>query len=304
MQIMSNRLKYFLLVSLFLTILKTNVSAQNSKNVRNNFNKEELVAWCIVPFDIKKRGPEERCQMLTDLGITKLAYDWRESNIPTFDQEIDALKKHHIALQAFWLMSGTDVNNNPQIDAVFSLLKKRNIKTQIWYFFVQPQESANLNQGQKIAEAVKAVSVIAKRADSIGCKVGLYNHDGWFGEPENQLAILKELQKKNVGMVYNFNHAQNQIENFQKFFPLISPYLLAINLAGLKKGDQQIFPLSKNGAEKEMIKIILNSNYKGPIGIINEDTDPDAEIGLKKNMAGLRDILKSLGYKKAAKTYN
>ena len=27
-----------------------------------------LVAWCIVPFDTKKRGPEERAEMLERLG--------------------------------------------------------------------------------------------------------------------------------------------------------------------------------------------------------------------------------------------
>ena len=39
------------------------------------FLKTNLVAWCIVPFDNKKRGPEERVQMLVKLGITKMASD-------------------------------------------------------------------------------------------------------------------------------------------------------------------------------------------------------------------------------------
>ena len=32
------------------------------------FAKDNLVAWCIVPFDAKKRGPSARAEMLGRLG--------------------------------------------------------------------------------------------------------------------------------------------------------------------------------------------------------------------------------------------
>ena len=66
------------------------------------FGRENLVAWCIVPFDAKKRGPEERAAMLQRLGFKHFAYDWRAEHVPTFDAEVDALKKHGVALDAFW----------------------------------------------------------------------------------------------------------------------------------------------------------------------------------------------------------
>ena len=56
------------------------------------FARSNLVAWCIVPFDANKRGPEERAQMLNRLGIQKMAYDWRAEHIPTFEAEIDACR--------------------------------------------------------------------------------------------------------------------------------------------------------------------------------------------------------------------
>ena len=31
------------------------------------FDRDNLVAWCIVPFDAKKRGPEARVEMLKNL---------------------------------------------------------------------------------------------------------------------------------------------------------------------------------------------------------------------------------------------
>jgi hypothetical protein len=268
-----------------------------------NFRKKNLVAWCIVPFDSKNRGPVERAKMLNKLGITKLAYDWREHHIPTFDAELDALNSHHIKLQAFWLLSGTDPRNERGVNEAFDFLRRRQVKTQVWYMFVPPEGFDKLSQESKIEIATNTIRYIAQRADSIGCTVGLYNHEGWYGEPENELAILEKLKMKNVGLVYNFNHAQEHTERFASFFPKILPHLIALNLAGLKKGDQHIYPIGEGNREQKMIEVILKSAYTGPIGIINEDTDPDAEVGLKMNMRGLMGILKSLGMNDISRDY-
>jgi hypothetical protein len=82
------------------------VAQDNVKGQTSVFAKQNLVAWCIVPFDSMHRGPIDRARMLNGLGITKFAYDWRPEHIPTFDQELYALKQHNIKLQAFWHWSG------------------------------------------------------------------------------------------------------------------------------------------------------------------------------------------------------
>ena len=47
----------------------------------DSFDKEKLVAWCIVPFDAKNRTPAERVQMLKELGLKRVAYDWRANHV-------------------------------------------------------------------------------------------------------------------------------------------------------------------------------------------------------------------------------
>ena len=42
------------------------------------FEKPNLAAWCIVPFDAQKRSPEARAEMVAKMGLTKIAYDWRQ----------------------------------------------------------------------------------------------------------------------------------------------------------------------------------------------------------------------------------
>ena len=51
-----------------------------------------------MPFDSKKRTPEERAAMLQKLGFKHFAYDWRAEHIPTFDAEVEALKRHGVSL--------------------------------------------------------------------------------------------------------------------------------------------------------------------------------------------------------------
>src|SRR6267378_2866634 len=55
------------------------------------FARSNLVAWCIVPFDSQKRGPEARAELLERLGFKLFAYDYRAEHVPTFDAEMKAL---------------------------------------------------------------------------------------------------------------------------------------------------------------------------------------------------------------------
>ena len=72
------------------TGLSTNPVAAQDKDI---FARDNLVAWCIVPFDGKKRGPAERAAMCAKLGLKKVAYDWRQEHVATFEQEILEYKK-------------------------------------------------------------------------------------------------------------------------------------------------------------------------------------------------------------------
>ena len=66
---------------------------QSSKrrNAADLFSGENLVAWCIVPFDASDRTPEQRAVMLDELGISQLAYDYRDEHIPSFKEDIQVV---------------------------------------------------------------------------------------------------------------------------------------------------------------------------------------------------------------------
>lgn len=291
------------LTALVIAVLLLNaVKAQQEK--KNLYSKKNLIAWCVVPFDNKNRTPEQRAQMLNNLGINKLAYDWREKHVPTFDDELNALKKHNITLQSFWYYSGPHPENDKNFATIIDLLKRHGVKTQIWTMITGIEGLDAMTQEQKIEAVSKPVKYIAEKAAEAGSSVGLYNHGGWFGEPENQIEIIKHLNLPNLGIVYNFSHSEEQIHRFPEFYPKILPYLYAVNLTGLQGGiPAKVVPVGNGNIEFKMMKIIEESSYKGPIGIINEDFAPDAEDGLKLNMEGLKKYLKENKNNAALATY-
>lgn len=285
---------------LLMLLFRTATIAQQS----TLYAKNNLIAWCIVPFDNKNRTPEQRAQMLNDLGINKLAYDWREKHVSTFDDELNALKKHNITLQSFWYYSGPEPEKDKNFATIIDLLKRHNVKTQIWTMITGIKDLDSMTQQQKVAAVAKPVKYIAEQAAKVGSTVGLYNHGGWFGEPENELAIIEYLNMPNIGMVYNFSHSEEQIHRFPSFYPKILPYLLAINLTGLQGGiPARVVPVGEGNIEYKMMKIIEESTYRGPIGIINEDFAPDAKDGLKMNMEGLKKYLREQKNARALETY-
>jgi hypothetical protein len=263
------------------------------------FARDNLVAWCIVPFDAQKRGPEQRAAMLERLGIRQLAYDWRAEHVPTFPAELAALKRHGIKLTAFWFP--TTLDNDAR--TILALLQRSGIRTQLWVMGGGGATYSAAEQCARVAAEAARIRPIAEAAAKIGCSVELYNHGGWFGEPENQIAVIKELKLPNVGIVYNLHHGHEHLSRFPELLKQMLPYLHALNLNGMMKngalvGGQIILPLGQGDYDLELLRLIRGSGYRGPIGILNH-TGEDAEARLRDNLDGLDWLVAQLAGKPA-----
>src|SRR5579872_3185449 len=259
------------------------------------FDRDNLVAWCIVPFDAKKRTPSERVEMLKKLGFTKYAYDWRAEHLPAFDEEVQLLKKANIELTAVWFPAGLNADARTLLDVI----KKHGVKPQLWITMGEP---AGKDQKEKVEAAAKALRPIAEEAGKIGCSLALYNHGGWFGEPENQIAIIESLKLKNVGIVYNLHHGHEHLNRFPELLKKMTPHLMALNLNGSTKDGEKlgkkILPLGLGELDLNLLKTIAESGYVGRIGILGHTQD-DAEERLRDNLDGLDWLLPQLAGKKA-----
>lgn len=257
------------------------------------FAKTNLVAWCIVPFDSQKRGPEARAEMLERLGIHRLAYDWRAEHIPTFDAEVAAMRKHHIDITAWWFPAAL----NAEAKAILDCIERNRIHPQLWVTMGTEPEPDTARLEQKIQAAVETLGPICAEAQKRACTVALYNHLGWFGEPANQVQVIERLQKNghaNVGSVYNFHHGHGHLADFERHLKTLKPHLLALNLNGMVRGGdkagKKIIPLGTGDEELRLMKIVQTSGWRGPVGIIGH-TEEDAEVKLRKELDGLEKLM-------------
>ena len=260
------------------------------------FDRDNLIAWCVVPFDGKHRGPADRAAMLARLGFRHFAYDWRAEHVPTWDAEFDALAEHKVSLDAFWCPGEL----NDESRQILGLLNRKQSHAELWVMLGLGNE-INLaadEQARRVDAAVSKLAPLAEAAGKVGCDVVLYNHGGWFGEPENQLAIIDGLKARgisNVGMVYNLHHAQPQLGRLAATLKATMPYLRAINLNGVDRvgepGARKLLPLGQGAMDLAILQTIRDSGYRGRIGILGH-TDDDAEERLQDNLDGL-DWLKA-----------
>jgi len=277
----------------FLLSFPTSTRAQDSDTVAKLFAHDNLVAWCIVPFDSKKRDPEQRAEMLQRLGFSKFAYDYRAEHIPTFDAELDALSKRHIELSAWWFPQAL----NAEAKQILEVLKRHQVKTQLWVSGGGALTKSPDEQSARIKAEAARLRPIAEEAAKIGCSVALYNHGGWFGEPENQLAILDELKLPNVGLVYNLHHGHTHVDRLAQLLPKMLPRLWCVNINGMaQEGDAQgrkILPLGQGERDLAVLRTIIDSGYRGPVGILGHTQD-DAELRLQDNLDGLKWLVAQL----------
>lgn len=268
------------------TLAPQTPSIAQTKTKRSNFAPENLVAWCIVPFDAKQRGPEERAAMVKGLGLERVAYDWRAKHVPTFEQEIEAYKNHGLEFFAFWSWH-----------AEFEpLIAKHGIKPQIWLMLPQPKGDGT----EAVQEVAAKLLPMVRKTRELGLKLGIYNHGGWSGQPANMVAVCKFLRQNHradhVGIVYNFHHGHEHITEFTSHFKAMMPFLHCLNLNGMSDdpGKQKIVSIGLGKHESEMIGVVVEQGYAGPIGILDHRNEMDAEESLRQNRDGLAKLIETL----------
>ena len=281
-------MKYLLLTLMILT------TACRETPKKQNLDRSKVYAWCIVPYDSLQRSPAERMAMLKRLGIKKYAYDWRAEHLPQMAGELQLAAENGIEVIAVWMWIDNNSDSVEKLsdtnEKVFSILETVGYKGQIWVGF-----NANFFDGLPEEEAVKKgagmIGSLSKRATPLGCKVALYNHGDWFGEPENQIKIMKALPGEDLGLIYNFHHGRGQIDAFPEMVDVMLPYLWSVNLNGVKREGPEIMPIGSGDYEKGMIDLLLEKGYKGDFGILGHIEDKDVEGVLKANLEGLGRIM-------------
>lgn len=228
--------------------------------------------------------------MLKRLGVKKYAYDWREEHLSYMAKELKLAKQNDLSIVGVWMWIDSDFDSINGLSSsniiVFNILEEADYQGQIWVSF-NANFFENLSDSEAVKKGVEMIAYLSKKANVIKCKIALYNHGGWFGEPINQVKIIEALPNQEIGLVYNFHHAHKHINIFPEMAVMMLPYLWNVNLSGLKIEGPKILTIGEGNCEKRMIKLLIEKGYKGDFGILGHVEDADAEKILKANLNGL-----------------
>jgi len=101
----------------------------------------------------------------------------------------------------------------------------------------------------------------------------------------------------NVGIVYNQHHGHSHLPRLKESLAKMLPHLHFLNLNGMtadgESTGKKILVIGQGDLDVTLAKIICESGYTGPIGILNH-TDHDAEARLLDNLEGLDWIVGEL----------
>jgi alpha-L-fucosidase len=259
--------------------------------------RPNLVAWCLVPYDAKQRGPAERMAMLSRLGFDQYVWDWREQHLAELPEEIKASREAGISLRGAWLWIDERSDRPGALSeanrTVLNHARAAHLPLEFWVGF-----NANFFDGipmdQRVAKGAAMVAYLSEQVARTGGTLALYNHGDWFGQPENQLAILDAVGDSTIGMVYNFHHELAQREQFGHSLQRMLPRLRAVNLTGLPSGKAGVFPLGSGEGERETLQLLIDAGFTGSLGILAHVEDADAEAILRANLEGFRGLAEAL----------
>ena len=281
--------KKLAIILIVLTVFNICCTTQNGEQIDMN----NLYPWCIVAFDSLERSPAERINMLKQLGFSKYAYDWRDKHLDDMESELTLAKENGIEIISVWLWLNAKRDSlgqlSPSNERIFKILKGLKLNTTLWVSF-NNNFFKDLTQEQSIRKAAEMIKYIHDKANAIGCKIALYNHRGWFGDPNNEIEIINALPQCELSIVFNFHHARDYIDEFPQIVKKLKPYLSSVNLNGMRKEGPKIIPIGEGDYEKEMIQQLMDVGFNGPWGILGHVENKDVEKVLEQNIAGLKSI--------------
>jgi sugar phosphate isomerase/epimerase len=268
---------------------------------------ENFVAWAFLNYEPEERIAEERAEMLKRLGFTKCGYEGHKQWIDQLEEHIIAYREHGIEMLGIYLeiREENPLDQDYLIEAI-EIIERQNCKIQLW-LTIRDSLFYGIPDGQRVQKAIDLIQPLADRVIPKGCKIAMYNHGGWTGLPSNQVKIVKKLQTwynpEDVGIVLNFHHAHSFVDQFPGLFAEVKPYLFLVNTNGMRikmndegksEGDPKILALGKGDHEEYMLRVVKESGYTGPIGVIDHMKQIDPEVNLRNNLNVLKSILEQL----------
>ena len=240
-----------------------------------------------------------------DTDTPALGVDWKGHIIDASDHGtfplgalLEAFKRHGVKPQLWFARNMRYAKSAKPATKPFAELtvdeKNQEFRKLLNYDPTPPQERAS-----RIRQEVQHLKALMELAASYGIEVALYKHGGWLSVEDNAVDVIEGLKAEgvhNVGIVYRFIHAHDEVDDTADFAAVwrkIQRYVWVVDITGLHAERTTVFPIlypSQGDLEVKMMRIMQDSGWRGTIGVSAEraaEVGGDAQAHLRNNLIGL-----------------
>ena len=184
-------------------------------------------------------------------------------------------------------------SENPSIGKIKEVIKVAEKGTVVYLHLHSDGYKNDKEKGDQVVAAI--LRDLSGFAAGYGVQLAVYPHISLYCETlEHSVKLAKMVDRKNYGAVLNLCHllkveGSSGIEDKIKKF---TPWLVAVNICGADDGDTRqmgwerlIQPLGEGSFDTYLlVKLLLDSGYKGPIGLQCYNLNGDATETLTKSL--------------------
>jgi sugar phosphate isomerase/epimerase len=247
--------------------------------------------------DAKHQTVKQQVEMVKELGYDGIGC----TAGPGLGEMLKELDKHGLRLFAVYLGANIDADQpkyGPELKEAIEVLKGRN--TLLWLFVLSKKLKPSSPEGDR--RAVKVISEIADMAAEAGLRVALYpHHRFWVERVEDAVRVVKQVNKKNVGVTFNLCHwlRVDEEKNMESLIKSAMPHLFVVSINGADSGGkdwkQLIQTLDKGSFDMyRFLKTLEDTGYNGPIGLQGYGIGGDVHDNLKRSMNAWSQLSKRL----------
>jgi sugar phosphate isomerase/epimerase len=237
----------------------------------------------------------EQAEMLKDLGYDGVGHLWLE-NIRERLASLDG-----VGLRLFQITMQVNIADektpyDPKVREIFPLLKGRNVQICLLMSGMPPSDASG------DARAVSIIRELADMAQDSGTHIILYPHvNDWLEKVEDALRLIKQVDRNNVGVMFNLCHWMkvDEEKNLKPLLTLALPYLRAVSINGtdvpeaVRNGTGNwLQPLDQGSFDVWVVLDTLKTlGYAGPIGLQCWGIEGDAREHLARSMAAWKKLI-------------
>ncbi len=253
--------------------------------------------FCIDWHDSKKRGFDEQSAMLKELGYTGVGHIWLDK----LPERIESLDKAGLKLYQVTITVDIAPGKTPydaRLKEYMPLVKDRGVQFLLLMNGMKPSDPAG------DARAVEIVRELSELAKPSGAEMLLYPHtDFWLETVEDCVRIAKQVDRPNVGVMFNLCHWLKVCadRDYESRLKLAMPYLRAISINGADERDpakswaRYIQPLGRGDFDTcKFLGFLSSAGYKGPVGLQCYGIGGDTREHLAESLKAWNACMKKL----------